>query len=79
MPVLFEKKKAVSLSGVLRDAKKLNEEEHQLLKIKLFGNDIIKELKVFESEMKKRKTVIKKPDAEVVSAVKKTRAKHAAK
>ena len=77
MPVLFEKKKTVSLNGVFGDAKKLNAEEQQLLKVKLFGNDIIKELKVFESEMKKGKTIIKKSGAEIVSAVNKIRATHA--
>jgi hypothetical protein len=79
MPVSTEKKKTVSLNGVLAAAKKLNAEEIQMLKVKLFGNDIINELKMFETAMKKRKTAVKKPDAEIVSAVKKIRAKNAAK
>jgi hypothetical protein len=79
MPVSTEKKKTVSLNGVLAAAKKLNAEEIQLLKVKLFGNDIINELKMFETAMKKRKTAVKKPDAEIVRAVKKIRAKNAAK
>lgn len=74
MPVLSVKKKTVSLNGVWADAKKLNVEEQQLLKIKLFGNDIIRELKVFESEMKRRKTISKKSEAEIVTAVNKIRA-----
>jgi hypothetical protein len=49
------------------------------LKVKLFGDEIINELKAFESAMKKRKSVIKKSDDEIVSAVKKIRAKNAAK
>jgi hypothetical protein len=79
MPVLSEKKKTVSFNSVLADAKKLNAEDQQLLKIKLFGNDIIKELKAFESEMRKRKAMRKKSDTEIVIAVNKIRAKHAAK
>jgi hypothetical protein len=79
MPVSTEKKKTVSLNGVLAAAKKLNADEIQLLKVKLFGNDIINELKAFEAAMKKKKTAVKKPDAEIVRAVKKIRAKNAAK
>jgi hypothetical protein len=52
MPVSTEKKKTVSLNGVLAAAKKLNADEIQLLKVKLFGNDIINELKAFEAAMK---------------------------
>ncbi len=79
MPVAATNKKNVSLNSVLAAAKKLNAEEIQLLKVKLFGDDIINELKAFESAMKKRKSVIKKSDDEIVSAVKKIRAKNAAK
>ncbi len=79
MPVVATNKKNVSLNSVLAAAKKLNAEEIQLLKVKLFGDDIINELKAFESAMKKRKSVIKKSDDEIVSAVKKIRAKNAAK
>ncbi len=79
MPVAATNKKNVSLNSVLAAAKKLNAEEIQLLKVKLFGDDIINELKAFESAMKKRKPVIKKSDDEIVSAVKKIRAKNAAK
>lgn len=79
MPVVATNKKNVSLNSVLAAAKKLNAEEIQLLKVKLFGDEIINELKAFESAMKKRKSVIKKSDDEIVSAVKKIRAKNAAK
>lgn len=70
-----QKKKTVSLNDVLAAAKKLSLEEKQLLKVKLFGNDIINELKAFETAMKKRKGVIKKSDDEIVAAVKKIRMK----
>jgi len=70
-----QKKKTVSLNDVLAAAKKLSLEEKQLLKVKLFGNDIINELKAFETAMKKRKGVIKKSDDEIVAAVKKIRLK----
>jgi hypothetical protein len=79
MPVAATNKKNVSLNSVLAAAKKLNAEEIQLLKVKLFGDEIINELKAFESAMKKRKPAVKKSDDEIVSAVKKIRAKNAAK
>jgi hypothetical protein len=79
MSVITEKKKSISVNGILAAAKKLNPEEIQLLKIKLFGNDIITELKVFEKEMKKRKNTAKKSDDEIVKAVRKIRTKNAAK
>jgi len=79
MAITTQKKKTSSLNGILAAAKKLNAEERQLLKIKLFGNDIISEMKAFETAMKKRRGVIKKSDDEIVAAVKKIRAKNAAK
>lgn len=79
MAITTQKKKAVSLNDVLAAAKKLTLEEKQLLKVRLFGNDIISELKAFETAMKKRKGGIKKSDDEIVAAVKKIRAKNAAK
>lgn len=79
MPVATDKKKNTSLNTILAAAKKLNAEEIQLLKVKLFGDDIISELKAFETAMKKRKPVIKKSDDEIVSAVKKIRVKNAVK
>ncbi len=79
MPVTTEKKKTVSLDGVLAAAKKLNAEEIQLLKVKLFGNDIINELKAFEAAIKKKKMTVRKSDAEIVNTIKKIRAKNAAK
>lgn len=79
MAITTQKKKTVSLNDVLAAAKKLSLEEKNLLRIKLFGNDIINELKAFETAMKKKKGVIKKSDDEIVTAVKKIRAKNAAK
>ncbi len=79
MPVATNNKRNISLNSVLAAAKKLNAAEIQLLKVKLFGDDIINELKAFESAMKKRKSAIKKSDDEIVSAVKKIRAKNASK
>ena len=76
MPVVTVKKKAVSLNGVLAAAKKLSAEEKQILRIKLFSDDIIKEAKAFDAAMKKRKPLIKKTDEEIVRAIKKIRAKN---
>jgi hypothetical protein len=70
MTVATDKKKSTSLNSILAAAKKLSDEEKQQLKVNLFGKDIINELKAFEAAMKKRKPVIKKSDAEIVSAVK---------
>ena len=78
MPNVTERKKAVSLNGVLAAAKKLSVEEKQILRIKLFSNDIIKEAKAFDAAMKKSKPFVKKSDEEIVKAVRKIRAKHAA-
>ncbi|HSN60225.1 MAG TPA: hypothetical protein VLR49_04785 [Ferruginibacter sp.] len=79
MTVVTDKKKNTSLNSILAAAKRLSAEEKQQLKVKLFGDDIINELKAFEAAMKKRKPVIKKSDEEIVNAVKKLRVKNAAK
>ena len=77
MPVVTEKKRVVSLNGVLAAAKKLTAEEKQILRIKLFSDDIVKEAKAFDAAMKKRKPAIKKTDEEIVKAIKKIRVKNA--
>ena len=77
MPFVTEKKKAVSLNGVLAAAKKLSAEEKQVLRIKLFGDDAINAMKTFEAGLKKRKALVKKNDAEIVGIVKKIRRKNA--
>lgn len=74
MPLVKEKKKELSFKGVLAAAKKLSAAEKQLLKIKLFGNDALLELKAFEKEMRKKKPVIKRSDDEIVAAIRKIRA-----
>lgn len=79
MPVIDDKKKPLSFNRVLAAAKKLSAEEKHLLKLKLFGDDLIKEAKAFDMVMKKRKAPIKKTDEEIVAAVKKIRAKNASK
>lgn len=50
----------VSFNGVLSAAKKLSVEEKQLLKMKLFVAEGIKEMKAFEARLKKRRAVAKK-------------------
>ncbi len=79
MPVATDKNKNSSLNSILAAAKKLSAEEKQQLKVKLFGDDIINELKSFEAAIKKRKPFAKKSDDEIVNAVKKIRVKNAAK
>jgi hypothetical protein len=76
MPAITENKSPVSLNGVLAAAKKLSTEEKQLLRMKLFANDAIKEMKAFEAAMKKKRKPIKRKDAEIVSIVKATRIKN---
>jgi len=75
MSVLIQNKSSASLSSVLSAAKKLSMEERQLLRIKLFANQGIKEMKEFEAALKKNRKPIKKKDAEIVSLVKAIRGK----
>lgn len=79
MTVATDKNKKATLNSILAAAKKLSAEEKQLLKVNLFGEDIIREMKTFEAAMKKRKPAMKKSDEEIVGAVKKLRTKNAAK
>lgn len=79
MSVITKKKKTASLNGILAASKKLTPKGLQLLKLKLFRNDIINELKAFEKTMKKRKNATKKTDDEIVSVVRKIRTKNATK
>lgn len=62
----FVAKKIASLKTVLSAAKKLTVAERQLLKLQLFGNDALDEMKTFEQQLKQRKQTPKKTDAEVV-------------
>jgi len=75
MSVLIQNKSSASLSSVLSAAKKLSMEERQLLRIKLFANQGIKEMKEFEAALKKNRKPIKKKDTEIVSLVKAIRGK----
>lgn len=50
-------------------------EEKQLLRIKLFANEGIKEMKVFETDLKNNRKPIEKKDAEIVNIVKAIRGK----
>ena len=57
-------------------AKKLNIEKKHLLKMKLFANDAIKEMKTFEASLKKKRKPVKRKDAEIVAIVKANRYKN---
>ena len=73
MAIAAENKKIVSFSGVLSAAKKLSVEERQLLRIKLFAADGIKDMKAFEAKLKKSRPIEKKKDKEIVDIVKQIR------
>lgn len=47
--------------------KKLSAEEKQLLRLQVFTNDVLAEMKAFENQLKKKKAFIKKTDEEIVS------------
>jgi hypothetical protein len=79
MAAIREKKKNVSLSGVLAAAKKLTVEDKHLLKMKLFGDEFIKQARAFDVAMKKKRPSVKKTDEEIVKSVRRIRAKNAAK
>ena len=75
MSVLIQNISSASLNSVLSAAKKLSMEEKQMLQIKLFANQGIKEMKEFEAALKKNRKPIKKKDTEIVSLVKAIRGK----
>lgn len=75
MAEVKEKKKNVSLNSVIAAAKKLSAEDKQLLRMKLFGDDALLQLKLFEKEMRKKRKSVKKSDDEIVNIVKKIRSK----
>ncbi|MEI9955870.1 MAG: hypothetical protein WDM90_06065 [Ferruginibacter sp.] len=60
MPIIVQKKKAASLSTVLSAAKKLTAEEKQILRMRLFADDAIKEMRDFEKALKKSKKNVPK-------------------
>ena len=59
-------KEKSSFKNVLTAVKKLSAEERQLLRLKLFSNDVLDEMKAFESNLKKQEKKIKKSDNEIV-------------
>jgi len=60
-------KNDASFKHLLSAVKKLSEQEKQVLKLQLFINDALVEMKAFELELKKKKQSIKKIDAEIVA------------
>lgn len=51
---------------VLSAVKKLNAEEKQLLRLQLFSDDALSEMKAFEAQLKKKKRPVRKSDSEIV-------------
>jgi hypothetical protein len=66
MPVAV-KKEIFSFKTVLSAVKKLSAEEKQLLRLQLFATDALSEMKAFEIQLKKKKSLVKKTDSEIVS------------
>lgn len=66
MPITTKTKPSSSLKTVLSAARKLSIEEKQLLKLQLFSADALSELKAFEAQLKKKKSLVKKTDEEIV-------------
>jgi hypothetical protein len=62
-----------SFKALLSAVKKLSVEEKQLLRLELFSSDLVAEMKAFESQLKKRKLLIKRSDEEIVSITKSIR------
>jgi hypothetical protein len=56
-----------SFKTVLSAVKKLSAAEKQLLRLQVFANDALSEMKSFELQLKKNKKPVKKTDEEVVS------------
>ncbi len=67
MPATKTISQTPSYKIVLNAVKKLSLEEKQLLRLQLFTQDALNEMKSFELELKKKKTSIKKTDAEIVA------------
>lgn len=57
-----------SFKEILSAVKKLSAEEKQLLRLELFSSDLVAEMKAFESQLKKKKQLIRKSDDEIVSS-----------
>jgi hypothetical protein len=63
---LSTKIKTTSYKNVLSAVKKLSVEEKQLLKLQLLAPDALNEMKAFEKQLKKKKSLLKKTDEEIV-------------
>ncbi len=59
-----------SFSAIFSAVKKLSVEERQLLRLELFSSDLVEEMKVFETQLKKKKQLLKKTDNEIVGITK---------
>lgn len=59
-------KKVSSFKAVLAAAKKLTVAEQQMLRLALLGNDALDEMKTFEQQLKKGKSIKPKSDATIV-------------
>jgi hypothetical protein len=63
MPVTSKIKSPASSFKILLSAvKKLSIEEKQLLRLQLFSSDALSEMKAFEAQLKKKKSLVKKTD-----------------
>ncbi len=60
------KRKVFSFTTLLSAVKRLSDEERQLLRMQLFAPDALNEMKAFEAQLKKKKLLVKKTDAEAV-------------
>lgn len=63
-------KKKISFKSLLSAAQNLSAEEKQLLRLQLFGNEAIDEMKAFEKALQNKKPVAKKSDKEIVTLIK---------
>jgi len=61
------KTQAFPFKTLLSTIRKLSAEEKQLLKLQLFAPDALSEMKAFEAQLKKKKSLVKKTDEEIVS------------
>ena len=67
MPATTKIKTVSSFKTVLSAAKKLSIEEKQILRLQLFSTDALSEMKAFEAQLKKKKSLVKKIDEEIVN------------
>lgn len=56
-----------SFKTVLSAVKKLSIEEKQILRLQLFSADALSEMKAFEIQLKKKKSLVKKTNEEIVN------------